>query len=94
MKNKQSNCHSNKCNIWSPAPKEAWHQDELPDCVGRNVTSISTLHASHVALRMVTLKISPCTNVTLTLGLVTLFMGDMDKGALHREDEVIAKQRN
>jgi hypothetical protein len=28
-KDKESNCHSNKCNIWSPDPKEARHQDEL-----------------------------------------------------------------
>jgi hypothetical protein len=35
------------------------------------------LHASHAALRMVTLKISPCTDVTLPLGWITLFMGDM-----------------
>jgi hypothetical protein len=32
MKNKESNCHSYKCNIRSPAPKEARHQDELADC--------------------------------------------------------------
>jgi hypothetical protein len=31
MKNKESNCHSDKCNIWSPAPKGARHQDELAD---------------------------------------------------------------
>jgi hypothetical protein len=31
MKNKESNCHSNKCNIWSPAPRGAGHQDELAD---------------------------------------------------------------
>jgi hypothetical protein len=31
MKNKVSNCHSNKCSIWSPAPKGARHQDELAD---------------------------------------------------------------
>jgi hypothetical protein len=37
---------------------------------------------------MVTLNILPCTNVTLTLGWITLFMGDMGEGALHREDEV------
>jgi hypothetical protein len=47
-----------------------------------------TLQASHAALPMVTLKISPCTNVTLTLGWITLFMRDMCEGALHREDEV------
>jgi hypothetical protein len=33
-------------------------------------------------------------NVTLTLGWITLFMGDMGEGALHREDEVTVKQRN
>jgi hypothetical protein len=52
------------------------------------------LHASHAALPKVTLTISPCTNVTLTLGWITLFMGDMGEGALHREDEVTVKQRN
>jgi hypothetical protein len=30
MKNKESNCHSNKCNIWSPAPRGARHQDNWP----------------------------------------------------------------
>jgi hypothetical protein len=30
-KNKESNCHSNKCNIWSPAAKGARHKDELAD---------------------------------------------------------------
>jgi hypothetical protein len=29
MKKKESNFHSKKCNIWSPAPKRARHQDEL-----------------------------------------------------------------
>jgi hypothetical protein len=43
MKNKESNCHSNKCNIWSFAPKWARHQDELADTVGRNVTSTSSI---------------------------------------------------
>jgi hypothetical protein len=33
------------------------------------------LHASHAALPMVALEISPCTNVILTLGWITLFMG-------------------
>jgi hypothetical protein len=55
------------------------------------------LHASHAAVPMVALKISPCTNVTLiltlTLGCITLFMGDMSEGALHQEDEVTFKQR-
>jgi hypothetical protein len=50
------------------------------------------LHASHAALPMITLKISPCTNVTL--GWITVFMGDMGEEALHREDEVTVKQRN
>jgi hypothetical protein len=40
---------------------------------------------------MVTLQISPYTNVTL--GSITLFMGDMGEGSLHREDEVTVKQR-
>jgi hypothetical protein len=31
MKNKESNNHWNKCNIWSRAPKGARHQDELAD---------------------------------------------------------------
>jgi hypothetical protein len=31
MKKKESNCHSEKCNIWSPSPKGARHQDELAD---------------------------------------------------------------
>jgi hypothetical protein len=31
MKNKESNCHSNKCNILSLVPKGARHQDELAD---------------------------------------------------------------
>jgi hypothetical protein len=47
------------------------------------------LHASHAALPMVTLQISPCTNVALTFDLyswwITLFMGDMGEGDLHRE---------
>jgi hypothetical protein len=43
------------------------------------------LHDSHAALPMVTLNISPYTNVTFTLGWITLFMGDMGEGALRRE---------
>jgi hypothetical protein len=31
MKNKESNCHSNKCDIWSFARKWTGHQDELAD---------------------------------------------------------------
>jgi hypothetical protein len=54
------------------------------------------LHASHAALPMVTLKILPFTNVTLTLtlGSIALFMGDMGEGALHQEDKITVKQRN
>jgi hypothetical protein len=54
------------------------------------------LHASLAALPMVTLTISPCTNLTLTLTLdwITLFMGDMGEDALNREYEVTVKQRN
>jgi hypothetical protein len=43
---------------------------------------------------MVTLKITHCTNVTLTLGWIALFMGDMGEGALKRENGVTVKQRN
>jgi hypothetical protein len=43
---------------------------------------------------MITLRISSYTYVTLTSGWITLFMGDMGEGALHREDEVTVKQRN
>jgi hypothetical protein len=42
MKNKESNCHSNKSNIWSLAPKGPRQQDERLT-VGRNATSTSTL---------------------------------------------------
>jgi hypothetical protein len=52
------------------------------------------LHVSHAALPMETVKILPCTNVTLTLGWITLFMGDMGEGGLHREDKATVKQRN
>jgi hypothetical protein len=38
------------------------------------------LHASHAAVPMVTLKILPYINVTLTFDWTTLFMGDMDEG--------------
>jgi hypothetical protein len=31
MKYKESNCHSNECNIWSQAPREAQHREELAD---------------------------------------------------------------
>jgi hypothetical protein len=41
---------------------------------------------------MVTLKISPYTNRTLTLSWTTLFMGDMGEGALHEEESNV-KQR-
>jgi hypothetical protein len=32
--------------------------------------------------------------VIFTLGWITLFVGDMGEGALHREDEITVKQRN
>jgi hypothetical protein len=48
------------------------------------------LHASHAALPMVTLKISPYTNVTLTFdydfGLDHPVHGDIGEGAIHREE--------
>jgi hypothetical protein len=48
------------------------------------------LHASHAALPMATLKISPCTKVTLSFDfdfwLDHPFMGDMGECALHREE--------
>jgi hypothetical protein len=44
------------------------------------------LHAWHAAHPLVTLKILPYTNVTLTLGWITLFMGDMGEDALHEEE--------
>jgi hypothetical protein len=48
------------------------------------------VHASHAALSMVRLKISPYTNVTLNLtlssGWITLFMVDMGEGTLRREE--------
>jgi hypothetical protein len=45
-----------------------------------------SLHASHAALPMVTLTISPYTNVSLTSGWITLFMRDVVEGALLREE--------
>jgi hypothetical protein len=44
------------------------------------------LHALHAALPMVTLKILPYTNVTLTLGWTTLFMVDKAEGTLHEKE--------
>jgi hypothetical protein len=44
------------------------------------------LHALHAALPMVTFKISPYINATLTLGWTTLLMGDMGEAALHEEE--------
>jgi hypothetical protein len=44
------------------------------------------LHASHAALQMVTLKISPYTNIILTFDWITLFIGDMGEGSLQREE--------
>jgi hypothetical protein len=38
-KNKESNCHSNKCNIWSLAPKGARHTGRMT--IGRTTTSTS-----------------------------------------------------
>jgi hypothetical protein len=59
------------------------------------IKGISHLHMlTYISFPMVTSKISPSTNVTLTLGWITLFMGDMGEGVLHREDEVTVKQRN
>jgi hypothetical protein len=48
----------------------------------------STMHCMFTMepSQWLTLKILPYTNVTLTLGWITLFMGDMGEGALHRED--------
>jgi hypothetical protein len=75
-------------NIWSQVPEWTWHQGILI-----NWPSVVTwLWLWLAALPMVTLKISPCTNVTLTLGWITLFMRDMGEAALHREDEVTVKQ--
>jgi hypothetical protein len=48
--------------------------------------STFALHASHAAVPMVSLRISPYTNVTLTLGWITLFRGDVGEGALHEEE--------
>jgi hypothetical protein len=63
-----------------------------------DVTEHVALHASHAALRVVTLKLSPCTNVTLTFdfdfGQDHPVHGDMGEGALHGEDKVTVKQRN
>jgi hypothetical protein len=45
------------------------------------------LHALYAALPMVTLQIFlRYTDVTLTLGCTTLFMGDMSEGALHERE--------
>jgi hypothetical protein len=35
---------------------------------------------------MVTLKILPYINMTLTFGWITLFMGDISEGTLHEEE--------
>jgi hypothetical protein len=56
-----------------------------------------TLRNRYLFLSYVTtLKISPCTNMTLTLALgwIILFMGDMGEGSLHREDEVTVTHGN
>jgi hypothetical protein len=51
------------------------------------------LHASHAALPMVALKISRYRNMTLALGWITLFMGDMGEGTLHLEKKMVVKKR-
>jgi hypothetical protein len=55
MKNKESNCHSNKCNIWSLAPKGTRHQDYWPTDRRRKVTTTSTTYVktSKALLKMV-----------------------------------------
>jgi hypothetical protein len=45
-----------------------------------------TLHASNAALPMVTLKVLPYTNATLTFALDHLVHGGMGEGALHQEE--------
>jgi hypothetical protein len=41
------------------------------------------------------LNISPYTKVALTSGWITLFMGDMGEGALHREErKKLSKKEN
>jgi hypothetical protein len=51
MKNKERNCHSNKCNTWSPAPRgEKTPRRTGRLTVGRNVTSTS-MAVSSVGLR-------------------------------------------
>jgi hypothetical protein len=45
MKNKENNCNSNKCNIWSPAPKRGkTPRRTVRLTVDHNVTSTSTKH--------------------------------------------------
>jgi hypothetical protein len=61
----------------------SWYQ-KIPRCTA--CFSCSPLNGN--------IKNFACTNVTLTLGWITLFMGDMGDGSLHREDEVTVKQRN
>jgi hypothetical protein len=58
MKNKDSNCHTNKCNIWSTAPKGARHQKEVTDWLSiaiklelTFVSSISRLTYMRLSLR-------------------------------------------
>jgi hypothetical protein len=50
------------------------------------------LHASHAALLMLTLNVSLYTNVTLTLGWTTLFMGDMGEGDLAPQVEGVSDE--
>jgi hypothetical protein len=61
MRNKESNCHSNKCNIWSLVPKGARHQDELADWPSvvmwlrlRNIYKIYVSAFSNLILRITT----------------------------------------
>jgi hypothetical protein len=44
----------------------------------------------YVLHRRKMLKISPCTNVTLILGWITLFIGDMGEGVLNRDQGELA----
>jgi hypothetical protein len=56
------------------------------------------VHTCHATLPIITSKFRPALRwlwlLTLTLGWITLFMGDMGEEALHREDEATVKQRN
>jgi hypothetical protein len=75
------------------APATGQHDQDFPCFLGPRANAELVLkfhfalHASHAALPMVTLTISPYTNVTLTFDWITLFMMDMGEGALHREEK-------